>query len=149
MNKLNTEEKNLINNHAFAQILSTNTKTKNDDEFATLSYCPFQLTNNNQLLGHLSRHNPLINAVKNNNKVQAIFTGPQGYISPRWHKEQRVPTWNYATVSLTCQLNIIDNNTDKLEAMKELSQHFDPQWNFNDFNHKKNEKNGATNVTCH
>jgi transcriptional regulator len=88
----------------------------------------------------LSQYNPLINAVKNNSRVKVIFTGPQGYISPRWHNEQIVPTWNYATVSLICQLTFIENNTDKLKAMADISQHFDPQWDFNEFSQEKNHK---------
>jgi predicted FMN-binding regulatory protein PaiB len=118
MNKLSPEQTDLINHHAFAQILSANENTTNNrntrninDEFTTLSYCPLQLTHNNQLLGHLSQQNPLISAVKNNSRVKAIFTGPQGYISPRWHNEQIVPTWNYATVSLICQLTFIEVNS--------------------------------------
>jgi len=135
MNKLNEHEKKIVTSHAFAQILSA---TLNDSGFAELSYCPLQLLNNNQLLGHLANNNPLIKAAKTNAQVKAIFSGPHGYISPRWHSEQVVPTWNYATVSLTCTLNFIDDIDKKLAAMKTLSNYFDPQWNFNTFDRNEN-----------
>ncbi len=137
MNKLTTAEKNIIKNHAFAQILSS---TINDLGFAELAYCPLQLIDTSTLLGHLSRSNPLMKAVKENALVKVIFAGPHGYISPRWHKEQIVPTWNYATVSLTCSLNIIEDNIEKLTEMKKISYHFDPQWDFENFNQKVNTK---------
>ncbi len=138
MNKLTTEEKKIIEDHAFAQILSS---SMNDSGFAELAYCPLQLVDTNTLLGHLSRSNPLMKAVKENPLVKIIFTGPHGYISPRWHDEQMVPTWNYATVSLICSLNIIEDNVEKLALMKKISHHFDPQWNFAEFNHQDNAKN--------
>ena len=137
MNKLTTEEKKIIEDHAFAQILSS---SMNDSGFAELAYCPLQLVDTNTLLGHLSRSNPLMKAVKENPLVKIIFTGPHGYISPRWHDEQMVPTWNYATVSLICSLNIIEDNVEKLALMKKISHHFDPQWNFEEFNQKENTK---------
>ena len=55
MNKLNEHEKKIVTSHAFAQILSA---TLNDSGFAELSYCPLQLLNNNQLLGHLANITP-------------------------------------------------------------------------------------------
>jgi len=137
MDKLNTEEKNIINNHSFAQILSSQV---NSSGFPELVYCPLQLIDKDKLLGHLSRNNPLMKVVKENSRVKVIFTGPHGYISPRWHREQVVPTWNYSTVSLTCQINIIEGDVEKLSSMKNISQHFDSQWNFEEFNHDGNSK---------
>jgi len=134
---LTAEEKSVIESHAFAQILSSQV---NDSSFAELVYCPLQLMENNSLLGHLSANNPLIKAAKTNATVKVIFTGPHGYISPRWHKEQIVPTWNYATVSMTCRLNIVEKSNDKLKAMERISHNFDPQWDFNNFNQVSNSR---------
>jgi len=135
---LTPEEEAIIKSHAFAQILSSST---NKTDFAELVYCPLQLLEDNNLLGHLPKNNPLIKAVKENALVKAIFTGPHGYISPRWHSEQMVPTWNYSTVSLTCKITFIENSNDKLQAMDKISHYFDPQWNFAEFNHQGNAKN--------
>jgi len=135
---LTPEEEAIIKAHAFAQILSAST---NNAGFAELVYCPLQLLENSNLLGHLPNNNPLIKAVTEAHKVKAVFTGPHGYISPRWHSEQMVPTWNYSTVSLTCNITFIENSDDKLQAMKKISHYFDPQWNFAEFNHQDNAKN--------
>ena len=137
MNKLTIQELDIIKSHAFAQILSSSLSV---DEFAELVYCPIQLLENASLLGHLAKNNPLLKAVKNNPTVKVIFSGPHGYISPRWHSEQMVPTWNYASVSLTCRLNIIEKSDEKLAAMESISHYFDPQWDFNEFKQMKNPK---------
>jgi len=137
MPQLSLEETSIINNHPFAQIMSSQS---NDSGFAELSYCPLQLLDNNQFIGHLARNNSLLSSLNTDEKklVKVIFTGPQGYISPRWHSEQMVPTWNYATVALICSLHVIESVGDKLKAMEKISYHFDPKWDFNEFNHEKN-----------
>ncbi|MCW8833932.1 MAG: FMN-binding negative transcriptional regulator [Colwellia sp.] len=137
MPSLNTEAVALIKNHPFAQILSSQA---DNSGFNELAYCPLQLLENHQLSGHLSKNNPLIESLKKAPKAKVVFTGPHGYISPRWHKEQLVPTWNYATVSLTCRVNFIDNDVEKLKAMENISHYFDPQWCFSDFHQVKNSK---------
>ena len=137
MSNLNSEEKMIIEDHVFAQILSSQV---NDSGFAEIAYCPLQLIENDSILGHLSSTNPLIKALQDNPIVKVIFTGPHGYISPRWHSEQIVPTWNYAAVSLICRLNIIEDGNEKLKAIEKISHYFDPQWNFAEFNQENNVK---------
>ncbi len=137
MSKLSEQEKAIIVSHPFAQILSA---PLNHKDFSELVYCPLQLLENNTLLGHLANNNPFLKVVDDKSKIKVIFTGPHGYISPRWHSEQLVPTWNYATTSLTCQLNKIQPSDEKITAMAKISQHFDPQWDFNEFNKLKNQK---------
>ena len=137
MRNLSAQEKTIIKSHAFAQILSSNT---GNTGFAELVYCPLLLIENNTLLGHLANNNPLLKAVEESPEVKVIFTGPHGYISPRWHSEQVVPTWNYTTISLTCRLTVIEKNSDKLTAMEQISHYFDPQWNFSEFNQASNSK---------
>jgi len=137
MNKLTEQEEKIVKSHAFAQIMSSQV---NKDGFAEISYCPLQLRENNQLLGHLARNNPLFKVINDTSVVKVIFSGPHGYISPRWHSEQVVPTWNYASVSLTCNINIINSSSEKSQAIQSLSKHFDPQWDFNEFNREGNER---------
>ena len=134
---LTNEEKEIVESHAFAQILSSQA---NDSGFAELVFCPLQLVENDSLLGHLSANNPLIKAATKNPIIKVIFSGPHGYISPRWHKEQIVPTWNYVSVSMICRLNIIESNINKLEMMEKISHYFDPQWDFSNFNRADNTK---------
>lgn len=137
MDNLTITEKNLINTHAFAQIMSSKI---NELGFAELVYCPLQLLDNGLLLGHLAANNPLLKLVKNDSKVQVIFRGPHGYISPRWHHEQVVPTWNYASISMHCSVSIIEDNSAKLVMMESISRFFDPNWNFDKFNNAENSK---------
>lgn len=137
MINLSTQEHDIIVGNPFTQILSS---MIGGTGFAELVYCPLQLLGKDTLLGHLPNNNPLIKAAINSPLVKVVFSGPHGYISPRWHKEQPVPTWNYATVSLTCQLKVIEVNTEKLAAMEQLSNYFDPSWNFNEFNQANNTK---------
>jgi len=136
MNKLTPEDKQIITSHSFAQILSSITDKSG---FAELSYCPLQLISDNQLLGHLANNNPLFKVVKDQSAVKVVFSGPHGYISPRWHSEQHVPTWNYVMVSLKCTIKLINNPHEKLKAMEAISHYFDPQWDFNEFNQAKNK----------
>ncbi|MCJ8319276.1 MAG: FMN-binding negative transcriptional regulator [Colwellia sp.] len=137
MNKLTPEEKQIITSHSFAQILSS---TLNSSGFAELSYCPLQLIADHQLLGHLANNNQILKVVEDQSPVKVIFTGPHGYISPRWHNEQAVPTWNYVTVSLSCKIKLIKNQDEKLKFMEDISHYFDAQWNFNEFNQDKNKR---------
>jgi len=138
MSNLTSNEQAIIKAHPFAQVLSA---PINNTDFAELVYCPLQLLEHNVFLGHLPKNNPLIKVATETPIVKVIFTGSHGYISPRWHSEQMVPTWNYSTVSLTCKVLFIENSGDKLQAMKKISHYFDPQWNFNEFNHPNNAKN--------
>jgi len=137
MSRLTSKEKSIIENHAFAQILSSQI---NDSGFAELAYCPLQLIDNKTLLGHLANNNSLLKVITESSLVKVIFTGPHGYISPRWHNEQVVPTWNYAAVSLACRLTTVDESAAKLKAMKTISHYFDAQWNFDEFNNTSNSK---------
>lgn len=134
---ITASEKAIVESHPFAQIMSAQRGTSG---FAELVYCPLQLMKNGTLLGHLSANNPLLKVEKEGSMLKVTFSGPHGYISPRWHKEQVVPTWNYASVSMICALNIIDEGVEKLKAMEQISHHFDPQWDFSSFNHAGNTK---------
>ncbi|WP_309715394.1 FMN-binding negative transcriptional regulator [Armatimonas sp.] len=70
----------------------------NGEPFAThlpLLYQP----ETNTLIGHLAKANPQCEHLASAESVLAIFTGPHGYISPRWYTHApAVPTWNYTAV---------------------------------------------------
>lgn len=138
MSKLTSAEKAIINAYPFAKILSSQVDGLG---FSLLTDCPLMLLDNEKLLGHLSSHNPILNSTSNINNckmVKVIYSGPHGYISPRWHSEQKVPTWNYASIALTCRLTITNNVDTKLNMVKTLSACFDPSWDFNEFDNKDN-----------
>jgi transcriptional regulator len=58
-----------------------------------------------------------------------IFTGPHGYISPRWYEEkERVPTWNYAAIHAYGIPQMVNDEKAKLDGQRRLVEYMDPQW---------------------
>lgn len=73
------------------------------------------------LIGHLARGNPQWRTAKPEVAALAIFTGPEGYISPGWYatKQQTgkvVPTWNYVAVHARGRLRFFDDR-EQLRAI--------------------------------
>ena len=62
-------------------------------------------------------------------EVLVIFTGPHGYISPRWYEEaERVPTWNYAAIHAYGVPKMVTDEKAKLAGQRRLVEYMDPQW---------------------
>ena len=62
-------------------------------------------------------------------EVMVVFSGPHGYISPRWYEdEERVPTWNYAAVHAYGVAGIVSDRKAKWESQRRLVESLDPQW---------------------
>ena len=62
-------------------------------------------------------------------EVLVIFTGPHGYISPRWYEEtERVPTWNYAAIHAYGVPKMVSDEKAKLAGQRRLVEYMDPQW---------------------
>jgi transcriptional regulator len=58
-----------------------------------------------------------------------IFSGPHGYISPRWYEEaERVPTWNYAAIHAYGVPKMITDEKAKWASQRRLVEYMDPQW---------------------
>ncbi|WP_437671968.1 FMN-binding negative transcriptional regulator [Sorangium sp. So ce131] len=49
---------------------------------------------------HMARGNRIWKLATEGRPVVAVFSGPHGYVSPRWYEQptRQVPTWNYAVV---------------------------------------------------
>jgi transcriptional regulator len=65
-----------------------------------------------RLVGHVSRANPVWQAIRSEVEALAIFQGPQRYITPAWYPTKQasgkvVPTWNYAVVHARGALRVI------------------------------------------
>lgn len=86
------------------------------------------------LYGHFARANPHWKGL-GDRPALAIFTGPEGYISPGWYATKRetgkvVPTWNYVTVHARGIPRLLDPGadtrmavdllTDAMEATREM-----------------------------
>jgi transcriptional regulator len=88
-----------IEAHSFATMI-----VADDDGGLEATHLPFLLDRaegpQGRLLVHLARANPLWRKALVARRLLVVFTGPHGYISPRWYESPRrqVPTWNYAAV---------------------------------------------------
>lgn len=48
---------------------------------------------------HLAKGNPFLEAARAGACAKAVFSGPDGYVSPDWYESgNQVPTWNYVSV---------------------------------------------------
>jgi transcriptional regulator len=60
------------------------------------------------IYGHISRHNPQLEAVQAGQNAVIVFHGPDSYISPEWYgKPEAVPTWNFAVVHASGKLKAV------------------------------------------
>jgi len=78
------------------------------------------------LYGHFARANPHWKMLHGNTPALAVFTGPQGYVSPSWYATKQetgkvVPTWNYVTVHARGIPEILDPGVDSREAIDTLT----------------------------
>jgi len=72
------------------------------------------------LRGHVSRSNTVWREFDPEVEALAVFTGPEGYITPSWYATKRetgqvVPTWNYVVVHAHGRLRVIED-TEWLRA---------------------------------
>lgn len=82
------------------EILRLATLVVPDNNDAEVSFIPMLLDRDGdrlRLLGHLDASNPQAKLF-DGRQVQAIFHGPQGYISPDDYRSAQLPTWNYVHV---------------------------------------------------
>ena len=76
----------------------------NGEPAPTVSHLPFLLdfdvgTGQGRLLCHVARANPHWCGIATAGVALAVFSGPHGYVSPRWYRTApAVPTWNYVAV---------------------------------------------------
>lgn len=98
-------------------------------ELPVITQLPLLMDERQQCLyGHLARNNPAMTAMTSQNQVMVLFDGGHQYISPRWHHEQKVPTWNYVSLELICSPVMLTDAEDKLKLVNEMSRYFDPSW---------------------
>jgi transcriptional regulator len=106
---------NIIEKYSFATLVSQH----KGEPYAT--HLPFILKKSERALyGHFARPNDQWNTAENQ-QVLVIFQGPHSYISPSWYEtDKAVPTWNYVSVHVYGELEIIEDETmifDSLNVM--------------------------------
>jgi transcriptional regulator len=85
------------------------------------------------LEGHMARANPHWAWLAAQREVLAVFSGPDGYVSPQHYEHERnVPTWNYLAVHVRGELALIDGPAEKDALLKRLIGQHEPgyaaQW---------------------
>ncbi|RAP77313.1 FMN-binding negative transcriptional regulator [Paenibacillus montanisoli] len=105
----------MIKEHSFATLISQ----QNGVPFAT--HLPLILDEKNEYLyGHFARSNPQWKEISDQT-VLAIFQGPHCYISPSWYEtDKAVPTWNYVTVHVYGEVELIDNEKEIMDSLHEM-----------------------------
>jgi len=110
----------------------------NLDGHLEINHLPLMLSpDGKKLHGHIARINPLVKvAAQENQKVTAVFHGPNAYITPAWYPSKQetgkvVPTWNYAVVHAVGELSLI-NNPDWIRAhVSQMTDIHEPTYAFN------------------
>ncbi len=82
-----------------------------------------------RLIAHVARANPVW---QQQGEVMVVFQGPHAYITPAWYEEKQqsgavVPTYNYAVVHVHGKLQTVDDKTDFLQILEQLTDHFEAQ----------------------
>lgn len=95
----------------------------------TASHIPFMLQRGEgkygELYCHIAKSNRQWKDISG--EVLVIFQGAHKYISSGWYEsDQAVPTWNYLSVHVYGELNVIENRDEKYKIINELVDHFEP-----------------------
>ena len=74
------------------------------------------------LLGHFAKMNPQVQQLKGDDQALIIFQGPHAYISPSWFTDRtQAPTWNFATIHFSVNIEFLENEIDIRYAVERLS----------------------------
>lgn len=114
----------LMDKNPFATILTV----MNGEPFVShLPITPKKTEDSIELIGHLARANPQWRFFAQST-VTVIFQGPHTYITPKWYVENDVPTWNYSTVHVKGQVELIESYNGILDCLKDLTSHVERHW---------------------
>ena len=103
--------------YSFATIVTVN------DNFQTATHLPFileEINNELYLVSHFARANDQWKELQTN-KVLVIFSEPHAYISPKnYDSELNVPTWNYLSVQMYGEAEIITSEEGTTQVLKDM-----------------------------
>lgn len=77
------------------------------------------------VVGHLALANPQAQSLRDGLAVQAVFQGPQAYISPSWYVGPGVPTWNYAVAHLHGSVRLIRDGAGLRALLEQLTEKYE------------------------
>ncbi|MEY2516801.1 MAG: transcriptional regulator [bacterium] len=72
------------------------------------------------LLGHVARADPASEAL--DGPLLLIFQGPHGYVSASWYAGDRIPTWNYVTLHVRGEPELLP---DAMPVLRRTVDHFE------------------------
>lgn len=105
-----------------------------------------------RLRGHVAHANPHWSHWQAGGVVTAIFSGPDGYVSPRWYTtREAVPTWNYVVVHAHGRVTVSHDSAEKETILKALIAQHDPayraQWDELGEEFRERQKRAIVGVT--
>lgn len=119
-----------IRQYGFATLISASNNT-----IQHISKVPLLLKiidEQHYLEGHLAISNPHWKFIKLQPQIVAMFDGPHDYVSPTLYTDpiKNVPTWNYSTVIVKGETEIIDSSEWLLKSAMELADKYekDDSW---------------------
>lgn len=88
------------------------------------------------ILGHFAAANEQARSLRTGQDVLCIFSGPSGYISPRWYRdEEDVPTYNYAAVHMRGAYQLISDREQVHSVLEKTVASYEsatsPPWTMN------------------
>ncbi|WP_297366934.1 FMN-binding negative transcriptional regulator [Acidocella sp.] len=118
------------------------------------------LQDGNRLIGHVAKNNPHGHEASDLCESLAIFTGPEGYVSPSFYATKQetgkvVPTWNYRAVHVHGKLEIVSERAALRAIVERLTEHFEARrpapWKVSDApaDYVEALLNGITGVVLH
>ena len=110
----------LVRDHSFGMLMV------NGDQVPEVSHLPLHLktgSKQDRILGHLALANPQAAWIENDKPALAVFSGVDSYISPSWYvDENQVPTWNYQVVHAHGTLRRIDEASELMKLLDQLTK---------------------------
>jgi transcriptional regulator len=111
----------LVEAHAFGMLVAG----RGDGAFE-ITHVPFVLDPGEpfgRLRAHVARGNPIAEMLERPLPVVAVFTGPHGYVTPRWYEQPHdsVPTWNYTAVHVHGMARRLDDESDVRRLLGDLT----------------------------
>ncbi len=109
--------------HEFALLVTTH-EAGIEATHLPLSFDPATGTKG-RLIGHVARANAQWRRF-DGREVMAVFSGPHGYVSPRWYADApAVPTWNYVAVHIYGTAQAVEDPGRLREILTSLTRRYE------------------------
>lgn len=114
----------LIKEYPLATILLPRSESKLND----VCQIPLLFDSSQQLfIGHAAIYNPL--SALNKQEVGLVFNSENCYLPPSYSNNKTLPSWLYARVEVTAEVNIVTSLSKQKQIMTFLTAHFEQHFN--------------------